>query len=234
MVAVAGCYGAAADVIVLMDASSSIRRADFHKQVAFIKNVVSGFDVRATSTRVGLVTFSDQTDVMLYLNEYNDRHATMTSLAGARQSQFRGTNTAMALLQAVEMFRLHGRVRAAHVAIVVTAGPSDYPALTAQQADLAKAAGVKVMTVGVGSAVDDSELRSMASTTDDIFTVDDFDALESIRDDVTARACDLQLETTVHKKHHHHHNGDKHNRLDNEVYKHADTARGRFEKGTNS
>ena len=71
-----GCGGKPADVIFVLDASSSIWGPDFDKQVDFVHSVVAEFDVASSATRVGLITFSDAPEVVIALDEYNDRYTT--------------------------------------------------------------------------------------------------------------------------------------------------------------
>ena len=91
------------------------------------------FDVASSATRVGLITFSDEPEVVLPLDEYNDRYTTTEGIASTIQT-YGGTKTDMALLMMNEMFQLRGRRDVPHIAIVMTDGQSDYPQLTVQEA----------------------------------------------------------------------------------------------------
>lgn len=51
------CGGKTADIMFLLDSSSSILYKDFIKELNFTKNVVKLFDIGEDKTRVGLISF---------------------------------------------------------------------------------------------------------------------------------------------------------------------------------
>ena len=57
-------------------------------------------------------------------------------------------------------------------------------------ADQLKATNVSIISVGVGSEVDLNELRGLASRANDVFMVNNFDALDDIQEEVNDRTCE--------------------------------------------
>ena len=77
-----------------MDASGSIGRESFQKEIDFVKAIVYGMNLEG-DTRVGMVTFSNQAVLRFKLNEYSSK----LDVLGALSFYYEGgtTNTAGAL-----------------------------------------------------------------------------------------------------------------------------------------
>ena len=93
----------------------------------------------------------------------------------------------------MEMFtRRHGgRDDVPHVVVVLTDGKSqDYDA-TSAAARAARLAGINTFAIGVGDGVDRKELTNIASEPSDdfVFQVTDFEALDSIKNQLADKAC---------------------------------------------
>ena len=185
-----------ADIVFVVDTSTSIWSVHFENHVRpFVRDVVNIFDVGSlpTQTRVGLVTFSDTHHLQFYL----DGHATKQETLNAIMNMPRvigNTNTSDALrFVTMEMFtRRHGgRDGVPHVVVVLTDGKSqDYDA-TSAAARAARLAGINTFAIGVGDGVDRKELTNIASEPSDdfVFQVTDFEALDSIKNQLADKAC---------------------------------------------
>lgn len=79
-----------------------------------------------------------------------------------------------------------------NVAIVVTDGQSNNPNLTIAEAQKARAAGITVLAIGVGSGVSRKELNAIATDPDSthVFMADNFDALKSLKALLSTKACE--------------------------------------------
>ena len=79
-----------------------------------------------------------------------------------------------------------------NVAIIVTDGQSNNPALTAAEAKKARAKGITILALGVGHGSKKSELNEMATDPDSshVYTADNFDALASLQAFVSNKACE--------------------------------------------
>lgn len=159
----------------------------------FVKNMINGFDIGPTRTKIGVVTFSDKPHLEFHL----DSHPTQTSIDTAID-QIRyisgGTNTGDALKYARQTSYLAAngaRNNAAKIAIVITDGKSNNNAATSAEAALLRKMGVTVFSIGVGSAKV-SELNQMATDPDSqhVFVVNNFDALTQIKGELAKKACE--------------------------------------------
>ena len=93
------------------------------------------------------------------------------------------------------------------VAVVITDGKSDDRQLTTRHARLLRAAGVHVFAVGVGGQYVLDELHAIASAPSDdyVFTVDNYSALDRIKDLLAMKTCqgkrqrDVTVQTVDYK-----------------------------------
>ena len=73
------CGNNPADIVFLLDSSSSILEKDFPKQLRFVEGVVDLFNVSEDAIRIGIVSFSNWAFVDFHLNahktELEVRHA---------------------------------------------------------------------------------------------------------------------------------------------------------------
>ena len=112
-----------------------------------------------------------------------------------RIEQTRGeTNTAAALHDIRRHFfsaKHSSRDGIVRIAIVVTDGRSDDTIATSHEARLLREIGVHVFAVGVGQDIDMGELHAIASRPADDYvnTVDNYDALNSIKELLAIKAC---------------------------------------------
>ena len=116
-----------------------------------------------------------------------------------RIEQTRGeTNTAAALHDIRRHFfsvKHSPRDGIVRIAIIVTDGRSDDPLATSREATLLRDSGVHVFAVGVGQDIDMGELHAIASrpAEDYVNTVDNYDALNSIKELLAIKACQGEL-----------------------------------------
>ena len=90
------------------------------------------------------------------------------------------------------LFRVPCRANAAKIAIVITDGKSQSPSATAQEAQKLRDKGITVFSIGVGSGIQESELKAMATDPDNqhVFVVNNFDALDLIKASLQQKACE--------------------------------------------
>lgn len=177
-----------------MDSSTSIGRYNFERQKSFVKNLVGRFDISQDETRVGVVTFSNSYNLDIPLGSAN----TIASLSRSIREipyAYGITNTA----EAIRFVRENGftderrREGVAHIIIVLTDGLSRDPLLTKQEAALARNQGIYLFAIGIGSAAVLDELQNIGNEPHDkyVFQVSSFRALDSIKDILASRTCEL-------------------------------------------
>jgi hypothetical protein len=91
-----------------------------------------------------------------------------------------GTNTAKGIERVRLMIRNQGRSNAPKIMVVITDGKSKSPGDTINQANIAKAEGITVIALGVGTAIFRDELRQIATSERKVFEVADFKTLHQI------------------------------------------------------
>jgi len=186
------CSGKPADVFFLIDSSGSISPKDFNKEISFVQNIVGHFDIRRDVTRVGIINFSHDAEMVVALNDSLNKAQLADEIADLVHSSG-GTNTA----EALKLVRQQGfaasveRPDVAKVVIVLTDGLSRDEQATAREARMVHARGINVYAVGIGQGVDMMEIRNIASDPSEnyVFKVDDFNSLETIKDQLASKTC---------------------------------------------
>ena len=186
-----------ADVVLLLDTSSSVSLEDFDKVVQFVMGILRRADVDSGAFRVGVMTYSTDVHVHFYLNTFH----TLEDIKNAvEQIEYiaGSTNTADALqVMRVEMFNTANgnRPGVPDVAIVVTDGLSNYNSQrTIPEATLAHDKGIHIFTIGIG-LTETAELEAIATQPYQMnrFLVKTFDELYNIRTEVFTHICESRL-----------------------------------------
>ncbi|WAR03535.1 COCA1-like protein [Mya arenaria] len=187
--------GRPADVYFLLDSSGSISPGDFRKELRFTNDVTEMFDTDSGAVRVGVLSFSQTVTPHIGLGEYADRSDLLTRIASVPY-EGRGTNTAEALAFLCDkgMSLEQTRPDVPRVAIVLTDGMSQNMTATLQNAALVHRSAITVFVIGIGSQVDRKELEAIGSspTVSHVFMIDNFDALDHIKENLASQACDAK------------------------------------------
>ncbi|XP_069138667.1 cartilage matrix protein-like [Argopecten irradians] len=193
----ANCFEKVADIVFLLDSSSSIRQHQFQDQLNFVQNVADNFKIGSNNIQVGAITFSDEPQLHFQLNT----HQTKTELKSAISRiplQGGGTNIAKAIEYArEEMFRPEngGRAWAAKILILITDGywKTDHYVAAHEQAYFSRHDNITIMAIGVGSGVKDIDLEGLASSPKEkyVFRVNDYEALNTIRNELSIKTCQV-------------------------------------------
>ena len=197
-----GCNNKPADIYFVMDASSSIGRQNYKKQKRFLVNLARQFDIGKDKTRVGVISFSNSYKVSIPLGSAND----INSLSRAIHNipYIRGGTHTAAALKYIKNFGFSSTIArrdASQIVIVLTDGYSRDPFSTKQEAKKLHDAGITTFVIGIGNGIDMDELRGIASNPDDkhLFQVDDYNALDTIKDLLVSRACEAPVNSLVGK-----------------------------------
>ncbi|XP_041833160.1 collagen alpha-1(VII) chain, partial [Melanotaenia boesemani] len=177
------CGKAKADIVFLVDESSSIGVNNFMKMKDFIFRMVTYFPVIGTQgTQIAVVHYSDEPRIEIRLNDFKDRNSLLRAIRGLR---YGGGNTKTGkgisyVLQELFQESLGMRQDVAHVLVLITDGRAQDDVIPPSR--IARALGVSVLVVGVSNA-DIEELNKIAAPTSykNIFyspTFDDFPSIE--------------------------------------------------------
>uniref|UniRef100_A0A2C9L3D3 VWFA domain-containing protein n=1 Tax=Biomphalaria glabrata TaxID=6526 RepID=A0A2C9L3D3_BIOGL len=183
-----------ADIIFLLDASSSVTEPNWKKIVKFSSNLVLNFTFGSDSNLFGAVIFNSQASKKFDLNTYPNKTAVANALLAIPYPFTSGTNTASALsfILTNNTFGTSsgGRDDAQNILIVITDGQSSNPNQTIIAAQNLKDAGISIVTIGIGLA-DLQEITAMASQHDLVFNISNFDILSIINEDLLQITCDI-------------------------------------------
>ncbi|OWF48412.1 cartilage matrix protein-like [Mizuhopecten yessoensis] len=196
----ANCNEKVADIVFLLDSSTSIRTEQFQEQLHFVQNVADNFKIGSNNIQVGAITFSDETLLNFHLNEHQTT-AELKSAISEIPYIGGGTNTAKAIAYArEEMFKPEhgGRAWAAKILVLITDGflNRNHYVAAQQEAYFAKHTNITIMAIGVGSGVQDMDLEGLASTPREkyVFRVDEYQALNTLRNELSIKTCEGPLQ----------------------------------------
>jgi len=165
-----------ADVVFCIDNSGSIGNSDpqggrtWQLVLDFTKRVIKEMNVHETMTHVGLVDFDDDARVDFVLETYPTESAVLSAVAAL---EHRGgfTNIARAIYWARQVLTRpeHGaRPGVPKVIVLVSDGNANVAVEDLKgELDGTKALGIRIVTVGVTSAANETQLRSIASSVND-------------------------------------------------------------------
>uniref|UniRef100_A0A8C1R0X6 Collagen alpha-1(XXI) chain n=1 Tax=Cyprinus carpio TaxID=7962 RepID=A0A8C1R0X6_CYPCA len=185
------CSTAVNDLVYIMDGSWSVGSDDFETAKRWLVNVTSGFDVSSHYSQVGVVQYSDTPRLEIPLG----LHKTTQDLIKAIEdiSYLGGnTQTGRAIKFAVDhVFASSQRSEVKNrIAVVVTDGKSQDDVMDASVE--ARAQGIKVFAVGVGTEITTSELVTIANKPEGEYVLyaEDYTKIDRIRHAMEQKLCE--------------------------------------------
>ncbi|XP_040199257.1 collagen alpha-1(VII) chain-like isoform X5 [Rana temporaria] len=185
------CAKLKADIVFLVDESSSIGPSNFIKVKDFLYRIVSYFPkIGPQGAQIAIVQYSEEPRTEFHLNENKDRNSILKAI---RSMQYFGGNTKTGrgighVLK--ELFQVSKGMRPSspHLILLITDGRSQDNVM--QPSRVAHALGIRMIAVGVGAA-DMDELRSimMHRNLDDLFFVSTFDDFPLIVQELIETIC---------------------------------------------
>ncbi|KAG7217829.1 hypothetical protein INR49_009317 [Caranx melampygus] len=153
-----------ADIVFLIDGSSSIGIANFEAGKNFLRSVVSGLDIGPDKVRVGLAQYSDEAYQEFLLKDHMDRQSLLNEI-DTFPYRTGGTQTGKAIKFLVDTYFTaeagsRANQRVPQIAVIVTDGDSTDDVVGPAQ--ILRGHGVLVFAIGVGKA-NRKELQSIAS-----------------------------------------------------------------------
>ncbi|XP_040921999.1 collagen alpha-1(XXI) chain [Toxotes jaculatrix] len=188
----AGCSTAVNDLVYIVDGSWSVGFSDFDTAKQWLINITSQFDISSHYTQVAVIQYSDTPRLEIHLG----RHQSGTELIQAiRGITYLGgnTQTGRAIKFAVDhVFPSSQRASQVknRIAVVVTDGKSQDDVVDASME--ARAQGITVFAVGVGSEITTSELVSIANKPSSTYVLyaEDYTTIDRIRDSMEQKLCE--------------------------------------------
>ncbi|XP_074168927.1 collagen alpha-4(VI) chain [Rhinolophus sinicus] len=181
-----------ADIVFLVDSSTSIGPQNFQKVKNFLRSVVLGLDIRSDQVRVGLAQYNDNIYPAFQLNQYPLKSVVLEHIQNLPY-RTGGTNTGSALEfirtnYLTEAAGSRAKDRVPQIVILVTDGESNDEVQEA--ADRLKEDGVVVYVVGV-NVQDVQELQKMASEPFEkfLFNIENFNILQDVSGGILQTLC---------------------------------------------
>ncbi|XP_078019623.1 matrilin-1-like [Epinephelus lanceolatus] len=181
---------AKADIVLLVDTSSSVSKRDFNIIKSFIKRLVSVFDIGPDRVQIGLVLYAGDPLSMWDLNTYQTKYSLLEAIDSVTRL-YGDTLTGQALdyiLHNSFQSNVGMRADSQKIAVLITDGKSQDDIFLRSQ-NLTDA-GIEVYAIGLNDA-DKNELRSIASDPDEIhmYYVDGSSSLKDIIGGLTINIC---------------------------------------------
>nr|XP_010334170.2 collagen alpha-4(VI) chain-like [Saimiri boliviensis boliviensis] len=184
--------GAVADVVFLVDSSTSIGPQNFQKVKNFLYSVVSGLDISSDRVRVGLAQYNDNIYPAFQLNQHPLKSMVLEQIQNLPY-RTGGTNTGIALEFIRTNYLTEGsgsraRDRVPQIVILVTDGESNDE--VQEVADRLKEDGVVAYVVGV-NVHDVQELQKIASEPFEkfLFNIENFNTLQDFSGSILQTLC---------------------------------------------
>lgn len=181
------------EVGVILDGSSSVTSANWVKTLNFVKTFADEFVVSPTEVHFGVIHFSwsAKLDFKISESRYWTKNALHKRIDEIRYP-YGGTRTDRAIELAEDEFYCDScglRSHVPEVLIVLTDGKSSASSKNlGQVTQPLKDKGVTIMAIGVGAA-DMDELKEIATGTDHVFMLSDFDYLKEKVNKMLKIAC---------------------------------------------
>ncbi|XP_041832449.1 collagen alpha-1(XII) chain isoform X2 [Melanotaenia boesemani] len=181
---------AIADVIFLVDVSSSVGRNNFKHIRSFMSATAGAFQIGEDRTRVGVVQYSDSPRTEFNLNEHLTRPALLKAI-GSLPFQGGDSRTGDALdylLKNTFTEAAGARKGFPKALVIITDGKSSDP--VESYAKQLRSRGVEIFVLGIQEA-DEAEMKLMASPphTHHVYTVASFDVIKTVQGELIAQVC---------------------------------------------
>ncbi|KAE8280128.1 Collagen alpha-1(XXI) chain Precursor [Larimichthys crocea] len=188
----AGCSTAVNDLVYIVDGSWSVGFSDFETAKQWLINITSQFDISSHYTQVAVIQYSDTPRLEISLGKHQGGADLIQAI---RSITYLGgnTQTGRAIKFAVDhVFASSQRVSQVknRIAVVVTDGKSQDDVVDASME--ARAQGITVFAVGVGSEITTSELVSIANKPSSTYVLyaEDYTNIDRIRDSMEQKLCE--------------------------------------------
>ncbi|KAM6412908.1 collagen alpha-6(VI) chain-like [Pluvialis apricaria] len=184
---VEACKEMKADVMFLVDSSTSIGNENFQKMKNFMRELVNRTDVGADRVQIGVVQFSDKPKEEFKLNTYSTKRDILSAID--RLSPLHSnTLTGEALKFMLKYFQASSGSRHAvkKVLILITDGESQDEVKA--PATVLRDEGVNIYSVGVFNA-NKTQLEEISGKREMVFYVENFDILNQLKNDLIFDMC---------------------------------------------
>jgi len=186
------CGLAKTDLVIILDASTSVGPDNFQKMLQFVKDFLANADIDSGNVQAGVLTYSTSFKIEFQIGQ----HTTSAELQKAIdriQYTYGSTNTADAILtMATKMFTTSAdRPDAPNIGVVVTDGISNINSRrTIPEAVTARGKNIHIYSIGIG-LTDTKEVFAIATPPpeENSFNVQSFDELRGLDQKIFSSIC---------------------------------------------
>ncbi|XP_060778334.1 collagen alpha-6(VI) chain-like isoform X3 [Neoarius graeffei] len=172
------CHKHAADLVILIDGSESIKEVPWKTMINFMLSLTDNLRIRQDLFQVGVAQFSTDYRKEFYLNDYNNEMDVKHAIQAISQMND-GTLIGKALNRVQEFFHPSkgSRIQAgiSQNLLLITDGESHDDVSDA--ADKLRSKGIEMFVIGIGD-ISVSQLKYIAGSPDRVFFVNNFDHLK--------------------------------------------------------
>jgi len=172
-----------ADVVFVIDGSTSIGEKSFILGKNFIADYISEFNIGPTATRVGVITFGTNVTVNCELEDSGIVGLDKTvGKIKAIQLPGGGTKTGQGVKALTTLFQTQGRLDqpdVKSVGFILTDGRSQEP--PGENARIARDLGIVLYAIGIGEEINEDELISIAGDKERVYLVENFEQLADLK-----------------------------------------------------
>jgi hypothetical protein len=185
------CIKGQVDFLYIIDSSSNVGAPSFDLELRVATNLAENLHIGKDAVQIGAITFADNYHSVFDFNTHDNFINIETDLVHA-QYLSGSTATFVALDNARNLFTgSHGaRSTASRVAVVFTNGRSSDMARTEQAAALLRSIRVHVIVVGLSNS-NSQELQAIAGGPQDVYQIDDFNAILKALQDAVNNTCNV-------------------------------------------
>lgn len=174
------------DVVAVVDGSDSILDDEFILLKNSLIQLTNWLDLGEEGQMFGAVVFSSSVSDVAHLSTNRSQLQAQINQFGHPQE---GTHTHLGIAKMTEIMRNESRPGVPKVGIVITDGRSRHPDRTAQEAAAAKALGIEMFAIGIGSSIRISELNDIASSNANVKNITAFSELNDIIVTLVQKVC---------------------------------------------
>lgn len=150
-ISVTACGLSKVDLVIILDASTSVTKPNFKKMLTFAKDIVDKADVDSGSVRIGALIYSTEVEISFYLNQYSTGDEIKAAIDKIPYI-YGSTNSADALQtmhQTLFNQASGDRPDVENIAFMITDGISNINGRrTIPEAEAARAKGIHVYAIG--------------------------------------------------------------------------------------
>ncbi|KAM5156748.1 collagen alpha-4(VI) chain-like [Mantella aurantiaca] len=178
------------DLVFLIDGSASISQGDFETSKTFMKEIVDSFTVAENRVRIGVAQYSEYPQKEFFLNEHYSSSKIKNNIEQIVQLN-QNTYTGKGLKFVKQFFDPANGGRKnqnVHQYLIVMTDGESHDTVNEEAAEL-RNNGITIFSIGIGLK-NSFELIQIAGTPQNVFMVENFNVLDSIKRQIVSQVCE--------------------------------------------